>query len=105
MPGWRDQPSDPFNHHEPVDSSAAAIGAQGLLRLGRWLTARGDAASLRYTAAGLTVLRTVLSKAYFAVDAAHQGLLLHSVYHRPRGWDFAPDSDGVPRGEAEMWGD
>ena len=24
-------PSDPFNDHEPVDSSAAAIGAQGLL--------------------------------------------------------------------------
>ena len=30
---WGDRPSDPFNDHEPVDSSAAAIGAQGLLRL------------------------------------------------------------------------
>ena len=27
--------SDPFNAYEPIDSSAAAIGAQGLLRLGR----------------------------------------------------------------------
>ncbi len=105
MPGWRDRPSDPFNHHEPVDSSSAAIGAQGLLRLGRWLSARGDADGQRYTAAGLTTLRTVLSEPYLATDPQHQGLLLHSVYHRPRGWDFAPDADGVPRGEAVMWGD
>ncbi len=105
MPGWRDRPSDPFNHHEPVDSSSAAIGAQGLLRLGRWLSARGDADGQRYTAAGLTTLRTVLSEPYLATNPQHQGLLLHSVYHRPRGWDFAPDADGVPRGEAVMWGD
>jgi unsaturated chondroitin disaccharide hydrolase len=105
MPGWRDRPSDPFNHHEPVDSSSAAIGAQGLLRLGRWLTARGDADGQRYTAAGLTTLRTVLSEPYLATDQDREGLLLHSVYHRPRGWDFAPDGDGVPRGEAVIWGD
>jgi hypothetical protein len=105
MEGWRDRPSDPFNHHEPVDSSAAAIAAQGLLRLGRWLTARDDAEGRRYTAAGLTTLRTVLSEPYLATDQNHEGLLLHGVYHRPRGWDFAPDGDGVPRGEAVMWGD
>ena len=33
---WQTKPADPFNPYEPVDSSAAAIGAQGLLRLGRW---------------------------------------------------------------------
>jgi hypothetical protein len=32
-------------------------------------------------------------------------LLLHSVYHRPNGWDHAPDAGGVPRGESSMWGD
>ncbi|MEJ1974331.1 MAG: hypothetical protein WDM96_18295 [Lacunisphaera sp.] len=32
---WRSRPAEIFNHHEPVDSSAAAIGVQGLLRLGR----------------------------------------------------------------------
>ncbi len=34
------QPADPFNDFEPVDSSAAAIGAQGLIRLGRILLKR-----------------------------------------------------------------
>ena len=29
--------ADPFNDHEPVDSSASAIAAQGLLRLGNYL--------------------------------------------------------------------
>jgi unsaturated chondroitin disaccharide hydrolase len=105
MPGWRERPADPFNPHEPVDSSAAAIGAQGLLRLGRYLAARGDGRGALYTAAGLTVLRRLLEEPYLATGPAHQGLLLHSVYHRPRGWDHAPDPDGVPRGEAVMWGD
>ena len=34
---YRDRPADPFNDEEPVDSSAAAIAAQGLLRLGHYL--------------------------------------------------------------------
>src|SRR5438552_1835509 len=34
---WANKPADPFNPHEPVDSSAAAIAAQGLLRLGTYL--------------------------------------------------------------------
>lgn len=105
LDGWRDRPADPFNPHEPVDSSSAAIAAQGLLRLGRWLTARGETDGTRYTAAGIKALRTVLGGPYLATDPAHQGLLLHGVYHRPRGWDLAPDDDGVPRGEAVMWGD
>ena len=24
---------------------------------------------------------------YLSTDTAHQGLILHSVYHRPNGWD------------------
>ena len=34
---YRNRPADPFNDVEPVDSSAAAIAAQGLLRLGHYL--------------------------------------------------------------------
>jgi hypothetical protein len=105
MDGWRDRPADPHNRHEPVDSSSAAIAAQGLLRLGRYLSSRGDQDGDRYTAAGLIALRAVLGEPYLSTDPAHQGLLLHGVYHRPRGWDLAPDGDGVPRGEAVMWGD
>src|SRR5690606_37706519 len=40
---YLNRPADPYNEHEPVDSSAAAIAAQGLLRLGRYLESR-DAA-------------------------------------------------------------
>ncbi len=32
---YLNKPADPFNDFEPVDSSAAAIAAQGLLRLGQ----------------------------------------------------------------------
>ncbi len=105
MGDYLERPAEPFNTHEPVDSSSAAIGAQGLLRLGRWLTRRGDAEGARYTAAGLGVLSRLLEAPYLSTDPVHQGLLLHSVYHRPRGWDHNPLDTGVPYGEAVMWGD
>jgi hypothetical protein len=99
LEGWQDRRSDPFNPHEPVDSSAAAIGAQGLLRLGRYLNDE------TYTQAGLTVCDSLFAAPYLSEDSAHQGLILHSVYHRPNGWDLMSDGDGVPRGESSMWGD
>ncbi|HEX6737453.1 MAG TPA: glycosyl hydrolase, partial [Vicinamibacteria bacterium] len=98
--------ADPFNDHEPVDSSAAAIAAQGLLRLGHYLAARGGAdAAARYRQAGLTVARTLFAEPYLSTDPAHEGLLLHSVYHRPNGWDHVPPGRQVPCGESSMWGD
>jgi hypothetical protein len=101
---YRARPADPFNEHEPVDSSAAAIACQGLLRLGRYLgEGRDDGA--RYTRAGLTVLRTLLGEPYLSADPNHQGLLLHAVYHRPRGWDYIPPGRTVPSGESCQWGD
>ena len=36
---WRDRARRSVQRHEPVDSSAAAIAAQGLLRLGHFLSA------------------------------------------------------------------
>ncbi len=98
--------ADPFNDWEPVDSSAAAIAAQGFIRLGRWLTAKGDkAAGKRYVQAGLTVANTLFDEPYLSTDSKHQGLLLHSVYHRPNGWDYVPKGRKVPCGESSMWGD
>jgi hypothetical protein len=103
--GWRDRPADPFNEHEPVDSSAAAIASQGLLRLGHVLTARGAAGGERYTQAGLLILDTLCAEPYLSVDPRHQGLLLHSVYHWPNGWDHVPSGARTPRGESSQWGD
>jgi unsaturated chondroitin disaccharide hydrolase len=103
---YLDRPSEPFNDHEPVDSSAAAIAAQGLVRLGRYLTAQGDTrAGKRYVAAGLTTARTLFDEPYISTDTKHEGLLLHAVYHRPNGWDHIPAGRSIPCGEACMWGD
>ncbi len=101
---WRARPAEPFNHHEPVDSSAAAIGAQGLLRLGHHL-GKNTPDGRRYWQAGLTAMRTLLSDAYLGMDPQHQGLLLHTVYHRPNNWDYTPPGKNVPCGEAGLWGD
>lgn len=99
-------PSDPFNKWEPVDSSAAAIAAQGLIRMGSYLGASGDKKNAaRYRQAGLTIARTLFSEPYLSTDPKHQGLILHSVYHRPNGWDYVAPGQGVPNGESSMWGD
>ncbi len=103
---YLNQPANPFNEFEPVDSSAAAIAAQGLLRLGRFLKNKKEfALGKRYYQAGLTVTNALLAPPYLSEKENHQGLLLHSVYHRPRGWDYAPKSAAVPCGESSMWGD
>ena len=99
LEGWGDRPADPFNDREPVDSSAAAIAAQGLLRLARVL--KDD----RYEQAGLRVLDTIFDEPYLSTDANHHGLLLHSVYHWPNGWDYVPPGARTPRGESSQWGD
>jgi unsaturated chondroitin disaccharide hydrolase len=110
-PGLRDlgdvyaRESEPENDIEPVDSSAAAIAAQGLLRFGAWRAATGRSGAERYTKAGLTVLAALLSTRYLSCDLDHQGLVLHSQYHRPNGWDYVAPGRRTPSGEATMWGD
>ncbi|HMP76549.1 MAG TPA: glycosyl hydrolase [Kiritimatiellia bacterium] len=106
---WQAKPADPYNRWEPVDSSAAAIAAQGLMRLGRYLDTKkargGRYTGGEYMRAGLSVLETLLEEPYLNTDRKHQGLLLHSVYHQPRGWDYIPKGRHVPCGESSMWGD
>jgi len=123
---YLNKPSDPYNKFEPVDSSAAAIAAQGLIRLGNYLASPASALTVsgararmkdeedssrmtphasRYRQAGLSIARTLFSESYLSIDPKHQGLLLHSVYHRPNGWDYVAPGQKVPNGESSMWGD
>jgi len=98
---WQSRPAEPFNDHEPVDSSAASIAAQGLLRLGKYLGPAGK----KYFSAGLTVAKTLFTAGYLAESADHEGLILHSIYHRPNGWDYVAPGKKIPSGESSMWGD
>lgn len=103
LPGWRDKPADPDNDHEPVDSSASAIAAQGLIRLGNYLGKAGK--GKQYAQAGLQLAAALFDEPYLSTKPKHQGLLLHSVYHWPNGWDHVPKGRKVPSGESSMWGD
>ena len=96
---WREKPADPFNDFEPVDASASAIAAQGLIRLGRYL---GDD---RYLKAGMQIATILFDEPYLAADESHQGLLLHSIYHRPNNWDHIPAGKKISCGESSLWGD
>lgn len=100
---WKNKPSAPFNDYEPVDSSAAAIAVQGLIRLGHALA--DEEGRARYLQAGLTILQHLLGETYLNQQTDHQGLLLHTIYHRPRNWDYIPPGRKTPCGEACMWGD
>lgn len=105
MGDYLSRPADPYNEHEPVDSSAAAISAQGLIRLGKYMSSQDIPQGKMYIKAGLKVLKTLLEEPYISKDANHQGLLLHSVYHRPNGWDHIPPGYKIPCNESCMWGD
>jgi unsaturated chondroitin disaccharide hydrolase len=96
---YKSKPADPCNQWEPVDSSAAAIAAQGLIRLGNYT------GETKYSAAGLSIAQTLFAEPYLSLNSDHQGLILHSVYHRPNGWDQIHKGQSVPNGESSMWGD
>ena len=102
---YLNKPADPYNDHEPVDSSAAAIGAQGLLRLGNYLHNAEPELAETYRQSGLTVLNRLLEEPYLSANPNHQGLLLHSIYHQPNGWDHVPPGSKIAYRESSMWGD
>jgi hypothetical protein len=106
LDNYLDQSANPYNDWEPVDSSAAAIAAQGLIRLGNYLRKTGqNKQGNRYRQAGLTLANTLFDEPYLSANPNHQGLLLHSVYHRPNGWDHIAPGQKIPNGESSMWGD
>jgi unsaturated chondroitin disaccharide hydrolase len=102
----RNQPADPFNAYEPVDSSASAIAAQGFCRFGTYLIQNGQKTEGdHYLNAGLTITKRLLSPTYLSLDPDHEGLLLHVIYHQPNGWDYVPPGSTIPFGESAQWGD
>lgn len=105
MGDYLNRASDPFNEFEPVDSSAACIAAQGLIRIGKWLHSSDPIRAEKYQNAGIQLAGTLFSEPYLSTGANHQGLILHSIYHQPNGWDYAPEKGKVAHGESSMWGD
>ncbi|HCR91421.1 MAG TPA: glycosyl hydrolase [Prolixibacteraceae bacterium] len=103
---YLERKAEPFNDFEPVDSSAAAIGAQGLLRLGKYLAQKGiSEEAQKYWQAGLMVADTLMDEPYLSTDPGHQGILLHTIYHWPNGWDNIPKGRKIACNESSMWGD
>lgn len=98
-------PADPFNEFEPVDSSAACIAGQGLIRIGNWLKDADPERAKTYQQAGIQLASVLFSEPYLSTQASHQGLILHSIYHQPNGWDYVPEKGKVAHGESSMWGD
>jgi len=106
MGDYLDRPADPFNAYEPVDSSAAAIRAQGFLRLGRRFHQKGAIEQGdRFWNAGVKMADTLFDEPYLSSDETHHGLILHSIYHQPNGWDHRPEPGKAAHGESSMWGD
>ena len=103
MGDWRSREADPYNDFEPVDASASAIAAQGLIRLGNYLGNTGNGKD--YYQAGLTVAKTLFGEPYLSTKQNHQGLLLHSIYHWPNHWDYVPKGSNISHSESSMWGD
>jgi len=105
-PDYLNQPANPYNDWEPVDSSAAAIAAQGLFRLGNFLLKKSQTnLGQSYKQAALTIFSNLSNEPYLSTNPNHQGLLLHSVYHRPKGWDHISEHQKIPNNESSMWGD
>lgn len=99
------RPADPYNEFEPVDSSAACIAAQGLIRIGNWLKSSDPERAKNYQQAGIQLANVLFAEPYLSTQGSHQGLILHSIYHQPNGWDYVPEKGKVAHGESSMWGD
>ena len=109
MPDWRDRA------RRSVQRSRAGRQLRGRNRARRdccgWraCSRRAATAGARSLRAGRPARRSTTlfdeSGPYLSRDPAHQGLLLHSVYHWPNRWDYVPGGATMPRGESSQWGD
>ena len=97
--------ADPFNDWEPVDSSAAAIGAQAFALRSLYEEKGQQKDGDKYWQAGLTIFNSLLQEPYLSTDEQHHGLLLHTIYHQPNGWDHVPEGSKIANSESCMWGD
>ncbi|MBI4478132.1 MAG: acyl-CoA dehydrogenase family protein [Acidobacteria bacterium] len=102
-------PPSPFDPSASSGSSRAQSrddAAQGAPSMSRGAGGRQPDGA-RYLQAGLLILDTLFdpSGPYLSTSPSHQGLLLHSIYHRPGGWDHVPSGARTPRGESSQWGD
>ncbi len=102
---YLNKPSDPFNGLEPVDSSAACITAQGLIRIANVLKKSNLPKSVQYFQAAIIISANLFQEPYLSTDEKHQGLILHAIYHEPNGWDYQPIAGKAAFGESCMWGD
>ena len=90
LAGWGERAADPVNDHEPVDSSVAAIAAQGLLRLARVIRKRADTqGTQRRTASGTEVGAGDGAAVHADADEATRELV-HDHEH-----SVAPEHDGL----------
>jgi hypothetical protein len=103
---WASRASEPFNDYEPVDSSAAVIAAQGFLRYGNYLrSSHREKEGDLHRQAAFTMAKHLFAEPYLSTSPAHQGLILHSIYHQPNGWDYKQPGQKIANGESSMWGD
>ncbi len=70
-----------------------------------WIEMGYNAGFARANNAGMTVAARLLEEPYLSTDVEHEGILLHSIYHQPNGWDYTLPGSKIPYGESSMWGD
>ncbi|MEM7234517.1 MAG: glucuronyl hydrolase [Planctomycetota bacterium] len=74
----------PAEPHQPLDSSAAAVAAGGLLSLLEWVD---ESEAEAYRATILRVAESLTSDEFQgAKHDGQEGVLLHGTYHKPRNW-------------------
>ena len=100
-------PADPFNDSSRWTAPPPPSPRRGCCgwRAGSTATWRGWPTLRAGRADGRSTRCSIASGPYLSSDPAHEGLLLHSVYHWPNGWDHVPEGSKIPRGESSQWGD